>query len=317
MHYRLCGIRAALVLFFSSTPLLAQTAPAAAPSPREQYRVYAPKGEVKGALVLLPGYGGDRDSFDPASMVTPSTLPARLAKHGILTLIAVPVRETQFESEAVLRTLDSMLTSVVRQYGIPRARVAIGGFSAGGTGAVRYAQFCAQRKCRAVPQLAAVFAVDPPLDFERLYRTSEVIVKRNAPRSNIEEESRLLQTMQHAFGGPPDEAREAYRLHSAVLASAPDGGNARLLRHTPIRLYTEPDVHWWMEERNLDYHGMNSVDHAALINLLRVAGNTGAELITTSGKGLRPDGRRHPHSWSIVDEPELVRWLLVALLPAA
>ena len=59
------------------------------------------------------------------------------------------------------------------------------------------------------------------------------------------------------------------------------------------------------------------MDHAALINLLRVAGNARAELITTTGKGYRPDGRRHPHSWSIVDELDLVRWLLLALSPAA
>lgn len=71
-----------------------------------------------------------------------------------------------------------------------------------------------------------------------------------------------------------------------------------------------------MEQRNLDFFGMNSVDHAALINLLRVAGNDRAELITTTGKGFRPSGRRHPHSWSIVDEPELARWLLAALATA-
>jgi hypothetical protein len=61
---------------------------------------------------------------------------------------------------------------------------------------------------------------------------------------------------------------------------------------------------------------MNAVDHAALINLLRVAGNDRAELITTTGRGYRPGGRRHPHSWSIVDEAQLERWLLTTLSPA-
>ncbi|HEX8673201.1 MAG TPA: hypothetical protein VF710_15010 [Longimicrobium sp.] len=50
--------------------------------------------------------------------------------------------------------------------------------------------------------------------------------------------------------------------------------------------------------------------------LLRVAGNKRAELITTTGKGFRQDGRRDPYSWSIVDEPELARWLLAALARA-
>lgn len=313
VHHRFRSVCVSLALFLAGTPLPAQEVPARPAAPREHYRVYAPRGEIAGALVLLPGYGGDRDSYDPASPFTPSTLPALLAEQGVLTMVAVPVRETLYESEEVLRALDALLSELVQQYGIPRERVAIGGFSAGGTGAVRYAQFCAQQKCRAVPSIAAVFAVDSPLDFERLYRTSEVIVQRDAPRSNIAEESMILTTLQQALGGTPDEAGDAYRLHSAVVASDPDGGNAQLLRHTPVRLYVEPDVHWWMEERNLDYHGMNAVDHAALINLLRVGGNHRAELITTTGRGYRPDGRRHPHSWSIVDEPDLASWLLVAL----
>jgi hypothetical protein len=70
------------------------------------------------------------------------------------------------------------------------------------------------------------------------------------------------------LGGSPTDAAEAYRRQSPVLASLPDGGNARFLSSTPIRLYTEPDVQWWMENRNLDYHAINSVDHAALINVL-------------------------------------------------
>ena len=315
MHHRLGSVRALLVLLLAATPLTTRGDAGTAVDTRDHYRVYRPSGEVRGALVLLPGYGDDSDAFEPSSPTTPSTLPARLAEHGILTLVAVPVRETLYESPAALRALDSLLAQVVQQYRIPRERVAIGGFSSGGTGAVRYAQTCAQQNCRAVPRLAAVFAVDAPLDFERLFRNSAVIVQRKAPRSNIAEASTIVRTLQQTLGGTPDEVPDAYRLHSPVLASELAGGNARLLQQTPLRLYTEPDVKWWLEERNLDYQGMNAVDHAALINLLRVAGNARAELITTTGQGYRPDGRRHPHSWSIVDETDLVRWLLVCLAP--
>ena len=49
---------------------------------------------------------------------------------------------------------------------------------------------------------------------------------------------------------------------------------------------------------------------AALVNALHLHGNEEAELILTQDKGYRPDGQRHPHSWSIVDEEEMVGWLL-------
>ena len=33
-----------------------------------------------------------------------------------------------------------------------------------------------------------------------------------------------------------------------------------------VRLYTEPDVNWWIDNRRKDYYDLNSIDDAALIN---------------------------------------------------
>jgi hypothetical protein len=55
---------------------------------------------------------------------------------------------------------------------------------------------------------------------------------------------------------------------------------------------------------------MNAIDLAALVNQLKILGGKKAELITTAGKGFRADGSRHPHSWSIVDEKELIEWFI-------
>jgi pimeloyl-ACP methyl ester carboxylesterase len=309
MHHRAFLL---LILLFGAAPLQGQRTEVVRRTPGDtlgnSYRVHEPSGTPLGLLVLLPGYGSGVDGFAPSSY-TPSTLPARMAEQNVLTIVAVPEAETLYETDEPLRLLDSIIAEVLQKYRIPKDRVVIGGFSSGGTGAVRYAQFCAQGQCKATPKVAGIFGVDPPLDFDRLYRSSEVTVQRNAPRSNITEERMIVETLRHAMGGSPDEMSSAYQRQSPLLASAPDGGNAKLLATTPVRLYTEPDVQWWIENRNLDYHGMNAVDHAALVNLLRVAGNTRAELITTLGKGYRPNGARHPHSWSIVDEADLAQWI--------
>ena len=53
---------------------------------------------------------------------------------------------------------------------------------------------------------------------------------------------------------------------------------------------------------------MNVIDLAAFINELNKLGNNNAELILTQNKGYLPDGTYHPHSWSIVDNEELVKW---------
>jgi hypothetical protein len=53
---------------------------------------------------------------------------------------------------------------------------------------------------------------------------------------------------------------------------------------------------------------MNAIDCAAFINELNILGNSNAELIVTHERGYLPDGTRHPHSWSIVDERDLLEW---------
>lgn len=58
---------------------------------------------------------------------------------------------------------------------------------------------------------------------------------------------------------------------------------------------------------------MNAVDAAALVNALRIIDNDAAELIVIHDCGVLPDGTRHPHSWSIVDERELMAWFVAQL----
>jgi hypothetical protein len=126
----------------------------------------------------------------------------------------------------------------------------------------------------------------------------------------VAEAKGVLVAMRDVLGGSPEEYPSRYIQASPFSAFAEEGGQAGLLAKMPVRLYTEPDIHWWMNNRQVDYYSMNALDAAGLIQQLRLLGNRQAELITTQGRGVRPDGQRHPHSWSIVDEPELGAWIL-------
>ncbi len=50
-----------------------------------------------------------------------------------------------------------------------------------------------------------------------------------------------------------------------------------------------------------------------LISRLLLSGNEQAEFMTAKQPGYRSNGMRHPHSWSIVDEVEMVQWVLKSL----
>jgi hypothetical protein len=85
----------------------------------------------------------------------------------------------------------------------------------------------------------------------------------------------------------------------------------KYLKNTPIKYYTEPEINWKMKEYNGDFSNQNALDGSCMINELILLGNTNAHLVITQDKGYRkPNNRKQPHSWSIVDNPELLMWLL-------
>ncbi len=56
---------------------------------------------------------------------------------------------------------------------------------------------------------------------------------------------------------------------------------------------------------------MNSFDFAAMTNELKRMGSKKIELMITTGKGYRkPGNTRHPHSWSIVEPKDILKWML-------
>jgi hypothetical protein len=273
-------------------------------TPNNCYRLYKPTDPARALVVLLPYYGSDANEFSSAA------LPALLAKKNVATMA---VSASGYLMDADLVTLTGLIGEVVRELNIPAGSLVVGGISAGGTGAVRYAEYCIFGHGDARSRPVAIFSVDAPLDFESWWNREKLNLRRGNPKSYLEESQAILDALRSAMGGSPNQVRQVYRSRSPFLASEKDGGNARLLKNVPIRLYTEPDVVWMIENIGRDYYTMNAVDQAALVLQLRALGNTKADLITTRGKGFRPPGKRNPHSWTIVDEPELADWIAKSL----
>ena len=271
---------------------------------RSQVKLHVPRSKPAGLLVLV---AGDIHGFSKA------LLPQLLSTNAVITLIVAPARPGLLASDAMLEELHLLAADVLRRFGAPDAKVAIGGFSAGGIGAVRYAQYCLKREPDMVPPVA-VFAVDSPLDYERWFLAADLYLQRLALAGRtLAEDRRATNELRVALGGSPSEAVQAYQRHSPLSARLADGGNARLLKDTPVRIYIEPDLKWRLENWNREVYHTNVPDATALINILRLLGNERAELITTTGTGYTPDGSRNPHSWSIVNEPALAEWLLQLL----
>jgi len=263
-------------------------------------------GQINSFMFLLDGFGGG----DPKDILIQTDIPKYAATKGILTII--PVLKTgglYFGSDtASQQSLKEMIDIVVNKYQLKDKNFYIGGFSIGGTCVVKYAELAVQKNYPVKPK--AVFAVDPPLDWQRFYNAAKRVVRLSNPSQVNEEVTYMINRIPKEMGGTPETALESFYNNSPYSFSDTTQRAIKPLIKTPIMIISEPDIQWWLSQRGYDYSYINITDQAAMINELQRLGNRKAILITTHDKGFREPGHiRHPHSWSIADPEQTVKWL--------
>ena len=228
-------------------------------------------------------------------------------KIGVLYLTTENRVDFLFEKEE-MQQMESFIREVITRYSISPANMIYCGMSLAGTRALRLVMFANTKDSEHKIVPGAVAICDAPLDMIRFYRQCIRALELNASEIAVNEASWVSSCLSKNLGGPAHEQMQAYLDYSPFSHDQVGYNYLSYLDGVAVRAYTEPDVAWWMANRQKDYYGMNALDMAGMINGLRIRNNKSAELITTIGEGFRPDGERHPHSWSIVDEKELIDW---------
>ena len=255
------------------------------------YTAILPKnGEIRSYMLLLPGFGEAA-----VDVLSATDLPFQAAEDGMAVFIPTlqdGVESYGFSAESQ-RTLGNIVRDIVQRYGLDAMPYSVGGFSMGGAAAVKFAETSPVKPTH-------VFAIDSPLDYERFRFATERDVK--VYRKGIAEGDsiyvKLLEDITPIVQDSPYSLSDT--THRAILP----------LVDIPVRFYIEPAEQWWLDNRGTDVLGLNILDGTAFINDLRLLGNGRAEFIATSGKGYRNRGKTyHPHSWTIVDNKDLIRWL--------
>jgi hypothetical protein len=263
--------------------------------------LYPPKLPWTGYIFLIPGFGETAEN-----VLQQTDLPNKLALNGILTII--PTFQDGVLSFGVDRlsqqTFDRILKDVTSKHQLIDKKFYVGGFSIGGSCAIKYAENAAIKP-------TAVFAIDPPLDLERFYKSAKRDIRLSKEGEANEEYVYMIDRLEKETGGnPTTHLAEYYKISPYSFSDTTQTEIIKLL-NIPLRIYTEPDINWWLKERGADFSSINATECSAMINELNRLGNQNAALLTTQNKGYRkPDNRRHPHSWSIVDNDELIKWLL-------
>ncbi|WP_394660548.1 hypothetical protein [uncultured Chryseobacterium sp.] len=266
------------------------------------YYKIMPEGKPAGLIMVLPG-GGET----PEKVMNQIYLD-ELAVAKNLLVVFPGFEDGDFKMETERKFLDRIAKDMVEKYKISKDQIVIGGLSYGGMLAVKYAEMSVRDK-QSYFTPKAIFALDPPLDYEKMYYQLNRDIDRNYSEVAVNEAKNLIKEMVAAIGYP-DRNRENYLRESMFLYSDKEGGNAIYLMTIPVLIYMEPGIMWQMNNRGRDLYDTNAVSITAMMNLLKLKGHKNAELIIVNDRGVRPEGFRHPHSWSIMDPEECLNWIL-------
>ncbi|MCZ8353519.1 MAG: hypothetical protein O9340_02210 [Cyclobacteriaceae bacterium] len=275
-------------------------------STRIYYITLKPKGVIKGTVILLPSFGEK-----PEEVMVNWDFTKTAVDNGYLLIIPALGDRTFFYIDNKSQDiLIDFIGEVFTKYEIKEEAFFIGGFSFGGTMALQYAKLT-RKVDKPIFKPTAVFAIDPPLDIERLYNCMNVSKVKATNSITVQESTYITNRIENELNVNVNYPPNFFWNISPFSKSEIGQQSLRMLSNLPIRIYTEPDLNWYYENRNADIACLNFNDSFRMINWLKFYGNTNAELIWTSGKGYRisKNNQRHPHSWSIANSEELIKWL--------
>lgn len=268
------------------------------------YFTLTPASEPKGTLIILPGFYGA-----PGQILAESEIPVTAQEAGYRVILPALGDQTFFYiDDQSHEILNRFVAHVFEKYRMKEDSFFIGGMSFGGTMAIQYTQR-AYMENSGLKKPAGVFGIDPPLDLERLYTCMTTTNRPEKSAVSLQEDINVVNRIRTEFGTNPADNPVFFWNISPYAKSDPNHDSLKSIANVPIRIYNEPDINWYIQNRRVDYSCMNIIDSAGMINWLTAMGNTQAELVTTSEKGYRANGNRHPHSWSIADAQDVVAWM--------
>jgi hypothetical protein len=257
---------------------------------------------IQGALILLDGYGGNADGF-----LSETKMHNVAAVNDILT-VCIPTGTRLYLDNSMTELMNRVLDEVKTKYNLRKDKFALGGMSSGGTIALRYAERCYEKPGDFPILPKAVFDIDSPLDLAGLYKSSQRDLQKNNGGLWLDEAKMIVDRFNKELGDINGDMKK-YKEVSPFLREQKDSANEKYLINTAVRTYHDVDVNWFIQNRNRSLYETNLLDGSELINRLVQLGNKQAEFVASKIPGRRSDGTKHPHSWNIADEIDLVQWV--------
>ncbi|WP_205727871.1 hypothetical protein [Flammeovirga pectinis] len=268
----------------------------------EQYELYKPLNTPKGVLILFGGFPEKAKDIKVEFDIIDIAIKNRIA------VMFTNFNQMLWLEDKEKKQIGDFIETAIISNNLPNENIYFGGFSSGGNVALSITEFLInQPNLKIKPK--GVFIIDSPLDLQALYNTSLNNIKMNVSKISVRESNWIIQILESRFDKPSINISN-YQQYSIFNHQTNYTKHFDSLKNIKLRFYTEPDLQWWLKNRNTEYRELNAFYIKELSQELIHKGYNNLEYIETSNQGYRANGERHPHSWSIVNKKDLLNWIL-------
>jgi hypothetical protein len=268
----------------------------------DDYELHKPVETSNATLILFGGFPENAEDIKREFKILETA-----KKHHVSVFLSNLNQKLWLEVNE-RKKLAEQLQKTIEDHKLETDNIFIGGFSSGGNVALLISNYL-----KAQPQYGiqpkGTFIVDSPVDLARLYQSAEKNIERNFSEVSVQEGKWLISMLDLRFEEQKEE-QSRFEKQSVVTLANGNIDNISSLRDVKIRFYTKPDTLWWKKNRKANYEDLNAYSIKKLDSLLRAKQFESVEYIESTKEGIRSNGMRHPHSWSIVDTESLIKWML-------
>lgn len=263
----------------------------------EHYELLVPE-KHKELLILFPSFGGNNESVKNESNLVNYALENRIS------ILIFKINTSLFFDSKGKLNFSKLTSMIIKENNLNPNKIYLGGFSAGGNLALQLGKSFTESNSK-ISNPKGIFVVDSPVDLLKLYQNSKKRAQIEKPEANSE--SDFIIEYLEVMIGKPERDIELFKEFSPYLDTLKYIENVKF-KDTKLLFYTEPARKFNLLNYNRTFEETNSYQIKNLHNELKKNGLI-SKYIETENKGYRKNGNRNPHSWSIIDEKEIIDWI--------
>jgi hypothetical protein len=215
-----------------------------------------------------------------------------------------------FFSDKSLSYVDTTIKSVFTKYHLPNKNIFFLGVNLSGHRALKYIEFCKQRKSKFTLDVKGIVLCDGVLDWVRQWYEGKKGVRDKFAESSVSEGKLVTYLLEKNLKATPKTNLEKYLHFSSYSYFDDTDRHIKYFKDYAVRAYTEPATHYWLDTKRKTTFDTNFPDMVGIINELKLAGNTKSELVIFNQEKENVDRRNPNYTWGLVDKTELINWII-------